>query len=85
MSECGFFRIHVFPYKDRIVDSALIREYAVGENQYSGIFYLVNNSSVIGQKGESQNGCYKKTKHAKLSGKEQFLPLHTHTCVRIRG
>ena len=28
-----------------------------------------NNSSVIRQKGESQNGCFKKTKHAKFSEK----------------
>ena len=29
-------------------------------------------SSVIRQKGESQNGCYKKTKHAKFSEKRTF-------------
>ena len=30
-------------------------------------------SSVIRQKSESQNGCYKKTKHAKISEKLAFL------------
>ena len=34
------------------------------------------NSSVIRQKGESQNGCFKKTKHAKFSAKMNiFNPL----------
>ena len=31
------------------------------------------NSSVIRQKGESQNGCLKKTRHAKFSKKRIFL------------
>ena len=30
-------------------------------------------SSIIRQKGESQNGCFKKTKLAKFSGKQTFL------------
>ena len=30
-------------------------------------------SSVIWQKGESQNGCFKETKHAKFSEKRTFL------------
>ena len=40
-----------------------------------------NNSSVIKQKGESQNGCYKKIKHSKFHKNEHFLPpdMHTHT------
>ena len=32
-----------------------------------------HNSSVIRQKGESQNGCFKKAKHAKISKKQTFL------------
>ena len=32
-----------------------------------------NYSSVIRQKGESQNGCFNKTKHAKFSEKQTFL------------
>ena len=31
------------------------------------------SSSVIRQKGESQNGCFKKAKHAKISEKQAFL------------
>ena len=43
------------------------------------------NSSATGQKDESQNGCYKKTKHAKFFGKRTFLtPLYAHVRVRIR-
>ena len=30
-------------------------------------------SLVIRQKGESQNGCFKKAKHAKISEKQTFL------------
>ena len=33
------------------------------------------NSSVIRQKGESQNGCFKKTNHAEISEKQTFLTL----------
>ena len=32
-----------------------------------------NHLSVISQKGESQNGCFKKTKHATISEKRMFL------------
>ena len=35
-------------------------------------------SSAVRQKGEYQNGCYKKTKHAKSFEKGTFL---THTCT----
>ena len=36
---------------------------------------------VIRQKGESQKGCYKKTKHVKISEKsDYFLPADTHMC-----
>ena len=34
---------------------------------------LLPNSSVIRQKGQSQNRYFKKTKHAKISGKQTFL------------
>ena len=46
------------------------------------IAFLVT-SSVIRQKGESQNGCFKKTKHAKFSAKTNiFYPLiRTRTCA----
>ena len=42
-----------------------------------------NIALVIKQKGESQNGCYKKTKQTKFSKNEHFLPPHTHTHVCI--
>ena len=35
--------------------------------------YVMNISSVTRQKGESQNGCFKKAKHAKISEKQTFL------------
>ena len=41
-------------------------------------YYTEVKSSVIRQKGESQNGCFKKTKHAKFSKKRIFL---TRTCA----
>ena len=42
-------------------------------------------SSVMRQKGKSQNGGYKKTKYAKFSKNEHFLPNDTHTRVCIKG
>ena len=41
--------------------------------------WTLYNSSVIRQRGESQNGGNKKTNHAKLSEKRIFLPRDTHT------
>ena len=39
-------------------------------------------TSVIRQKGKSQNGCFKKTKHAKFSEKQTFLtPWYAHVRV----
>ena len=43
-------------------------------------------SSLIKQKGESQNGGNKKTKYAKFSKKnERLLPPDMHTCVCVSG
>ena len=43
-------------------------------------------SSVINQKGESQNGCFKKIKHAKFSEKRTFLTLwYAYVPVRSGG
>ena len=39
--------------------------------------------SVIRQKGESQNGYFKKTKHASFSEKEHFLPPDTQTYMCV--
>ena len=43
------------------------------------------SSSVIRQKGESQNGCFKKTKPIKFSEKRTFLAPDTHTVCVSRG
>ena len=40
-------------------------------------------SLVIRQKSESQNACYKKTRHAKFSEKRTFL-ICTRACQRVR-
>ena len=46
----------------------------------------IMKSSVIKQKGESQNGCFKKTKLAKFSEERTFLtPWYAHVRLRIRG
>ena len=39
------------------------------------VFMTLSNifSTVIREKGESQNGCFKKTEHAKFSIKQPFL------------
>ena len=38
--------------------------------------------SIIREKGESQNGCFKKTKHAKFSAKTNtFTPWYAHVCA----
>ena len=43
-------------------------------------------SSVIRQKGESQNWCFKKAKRAEMSEKQTFLTSsYAHVRVRIRG
>ena len=44
-----------------------------------------DKSLVVREKGESQNGCYKKTNHVKISEKWTFLPLDTHTWVYVTG
>ena len=42
---------------------------------------IVHNSSVIRQMGESHDGCYKETKHAKFSKNKHFLPPDMHVCL----
>ena len=43
---------------------------------------FVYTSSIIRQKGESQNRCLQKTKHAKFSEKQTFLtPWYARTCA----
>ena len=43
MREYGFLLTRILPYKNRIIDSVLIQENMVSENQYSRIFYAVKN------------------------------------------
>ena len=38
-----------------------------------GVSAKITSSTVIRQKGESQNGCFKKAKLAKISEKQTFL------------
>ena len=45
--------------------------------------YRGNNSSVIRQKGESQNRCVKKTKHAKFSEKRTISYPLIRTCIHF--
>ena len=40
--------------------------------------HSITSSSGIRQKGGSQNGCFKKAKHAKISEKQTFLTLLKH-------
>ena len=47
--------------------------------RYFQVFLAEVYSSAIRQKGESQNGCYRKTKHAKFPQKRTFSPPDTHT------
>ena len=48
-------------------------------------FGQYSKSSVIRQKGESQNGYFKKAKHAKISEKLKFLIPDMHTFVYVSG
>ena len=46
--------------------------------------FIVHNSLVIRQMGESHDGCYKETNHAKFSKKQTSL-TPWYACVLIRG
>ena len=59
-----------------------IGRYKTNSANCSWLAWIIHKSSVIRQKGESQNGCYKKTKHAKFSEKQTFLtPWYAHVSV----
>ena len=53
----------------------LSEEWMLISLQVNTVYYV---STVIRQKGETQNGCSKKTKDAKFSENEHFLPPDTH-------
>ena len=58
---------------------------AIREQQTKhGYSFVMAISSVIKQKGESQNGG-NKTKHTKFSEKQTFLTPDTHTYVGVSG
>ena len=49
------------------------------KTNYQAHWYSQIQLPVIRQKGQSQNGCFKKTKHVKFSEKRTFLtPWYTH-------
>ena len=57
----------------RNLGDASTRRTVIAQNPSAAHIHEHDNSSVIRQKGESQNGCYKKTKSAKCSKKQTFL------------
>ena len=73
--------VHSFLYKDQVnlgQHQACSRYFKVEPQSMLWICLCLCNvflptSSVIRQKGESQNGCFKKAKHAKISEKQTFL------------
>ena len=55
------------------------------KSQYWDFLWI--NALVIRQKGESENGCYKKTKHVKFSEKRKFFTqwyAHVYVCIRSK-
>ena len=67
--------------------SSLIFLHAVTYHIYNNISSVCNNIlSVIRQKGESQNGCFKKTKLAKFSEKRTLHPdMHMYVFVSLKN
>ena len=68
--------------------TVILKVPAKPEQTYRSVALI--NSSVTRKKGQSQNGCYKKTKHAKFSEKQTFLTpwyahVDTHTFVCVSG
>ena len=59
--------------KSFIIDVWQGSEYVSVESEWINL-----KTSVIRQKGESENVCFKKTKHAKFSQKRTFLTHDTH-------
>ena len=47
MPEYGFSLTRIFPYKDKTVDSVLIREIRITSNSYSGMFFVVKDNVSI--------------------------------------
>ena len=80
----GKFRHNVLSQKSEIIHVYLAKPTkAVIQLSFSIVlfksFFVIMTSSVIMQEGESQNGCFKKTKHARFS--ENFPK---YVCVSFR-
>ena len=79
------FAVHEFHIQSLFIDDLFIRSHhsynirskpnfvVPGVHGVSNCQNSIQYSSVIRQKGESQNGCFKKTKHAKFPEKRTFL------------
>ena len=72
-----------FSTKIKNIENISLKQDMVQENNLKNLNNL--KTSVIRQKDESQNGCFRKTKHAKFPEKQTFLTppplLRTHTCA----
>ena len=78
-------------------ESSIAKILCIAQVAFANIFYIVfhkqqdfnrskfHKSSGIRQKVESQNECFKKAKHAKISENKYFLPSDTHTYVCVSG
>ena len=85
------FRWSAIPQKHFIIIIIIIRHlFAPCQTCYMKLFVQTSailaksssfNSSVIRQKGESQNRCFKKKSSPKFPKSEHFLPCDTHTYV----
>ena len=92
---CDVYKSHLPKVFRTLISYLQLRKLAVlRKNSIVSVLPLIKllwsthyvTSSIIRQKGESQNGCLKKTEHAKFSEKRTFLtPWYAHVRVRIRG
>ena len=85
-----FSSLHIYAMNNNIIlaQTARFQKHSFRKSQLFHIniwekFNAPLNLSVIRQKDESQNGCYKKTKLAKFSQKKKFLTLDTQLIVRV--
>ena len=84
----AFYRVVTGRCKVWIIDQLTISCFPsyssinVFDNDISRWLTIMTRSSVIRQKGESQNGSFKKTKHAKFSEKRTFFtPWYAHVII----
>ena len=72
----GKYRPEIKPYLDTFHIVHVLQNQNIGN---------IGKSSVIRQKRESQNECFKKIKHVKFPKNEHFLPPDTHMYVCVSG